>query len=54
MWVIEFEFSGNEINHIDKISSIPVSSCPSFSELNFGITIGFIYLVSIFNASVVI
>jgi hypothetical protein len=25
MWVIDFEFSGNEINYIDKISSSPIT-----------------------------
>jgi len=35
VWVIEFQLTCYEVNHIHKISHISISSCSSFSKLNF-------------------
>ena len=33
-WIIEFEFTSDEVNHVDEIMNIPISPGSSFGQLN--------------------
>ena len=34
VWIIEFEFTSYEVNHIDEIMNIPISPSVSFGQLS--------------------
>ena len=36
-WIIEFEFTSDEVNHVDEIMNIPIRPSSSFGQLNFTI-----------------
>ena len=37
VWIIEFEFTSDEVNHVDEIINIPISPGTSFGQLNFAV-----------------
>ena len=34
VWIIEFEFTSDEVNHVDEIINIPISPGSSFGQFN--------------------
>jgi len=37
VWVVKFQFAGDEVDHVDEVVDVGEAPCAAFGELDFGI-----------------